>query len=85
MTAAQLEGHAAQDEGDEHQEQGEVESRKHRSVDVGESSEQRTASGDHPDFVAVPDGTDGTQDQAAVFRTFADEGEDHPYAVVKAF
>ena len=76
---------AADDETDQQQEQREIEAAEHGGVPVRECGEGRAACGQQPDFVAIPDGTDGVDDGAAFFVFFAEEGQEHSHAEVEAF
>ncbi len=82
--AAQLERCAAQDQGDEHQEQRQIERREHRGVDVRECREQGAAGRYHPDFVAIPDRRYRHEYLRAVFIAPAQEGQQHADAIVEA-
>ncbi len=83
VLAAELEGHGADDQGGEHQEQGEVEAAEQRGVPVREGREDGAARGQHPHLVAVPDRADRVDDPAAL-RVRAAEGQQDADAVVEA-
>jgi len=74
--AAEFDGHGAEDEGEEQEDEGEVEAGKDGGVDFGEGGKERTASGDEPDFVAVPDGADGVIHETAFAVAFDEWHED---------
>ena len=84
LAAAQVKGHAAQNERDEHEEEREVEGGEHRGVDVREGCEERAARRDHPDFIAVPDRRDRAQDLAALLLIGGQERQQAADAVVEA-
>ena len=63
---AELEGDAAQDEPDEHEDDGEVKRRHHDRVGEREGCEQPAAAHHQPGLVAVPEGRDRAHHGVAV-------------------
>ncbi len=82
--AAELEGHAAQDQREEQQHQRRVEAREHDGVGPGEGREGHAARGDEPHLVAVPEGAHGVHEDALVGLAFREEGEQRAQAQVEA-
>ena len=64
--AAHVDRDPAEDQHEQQQDEGQVEPAEHRGVDVGKGCEQGPAAGDQPDLVAVPEGADRVQEDAAV-------------------
>src|SRR5208283_748993 len=57
-TAAELEGHAAEDQAEQQQQGGDVKGRQEYRICGGKGREQRGPDHDQPGFVAVPEGRD---------------------------
>ncbi|MCY1436551.1 hypothetical protein D9M71_526800 [compost metagenome] len=72
---AELEGHAAEDQAQEHQDKRQVERGKHHRVGQREGAEQARAAEDQPGFVAVPHRRDGVHHHVAL-AVILDEGEE---------
>ena len=51
---------------------------------MGESGKEGAAGGDHPHFIAVPDGANGADNHAPLFIGASHKGGKAAYAVVKA-
>ena len=82
--AAELEGHPAQDQRDEDEQQREVEAGEQARVPLGERGEGRPARDEQPDLVAVPDRADGVDRDAAVVLGAPDQRQQHADAEVEA-
>ena len=82
--ATPLEGHDADNQADEDQEEGEVHAREHGRVPLGERGEGRATSGEQPHLVAVPVGADRAHGLGALTVALGDEGEEHADAEVEA-
>src|SRR5262249_28644810 len=63
---AKLDRDSAEDQQPEDDHQRQVESAEARRVQSGEGEVERSAGGEQPDFVAVPDGSDGFEDADAL-------------------
>jgi hypothetical protein len=63
---AELDGDAAQDQQPEHHHQGQVKPAETRGIESREGKIERPTPGQQPDFVAVPDRSDGLQNPAAL-------------------
>jgi hypothetical protein len=83
--AAVLEGDAAADEGEQHEQERQVGGRKQPGVPGGEGGEHGPAGDDQPDLVAVPDGPDGVDHDAALGVVLGEDGQQHADAEVEAF
>jgi hypothetical protein len=81
---AVLEGHAAQDQRHDHDEEQRVEARQHRRVPGGEGRERRCDRGDQPDLVAVPDRADAADGHLTPGLVPAHHAVQHPDAEVEA-
>ena len=79
-----LQGHDADDQADENQEEGEVHAREHGRVPLGERSEGGTTGGEQPDLVTVPVGADRAHGLGALTVALGDEGEEHADTEVEA-
>ena len=73
-----------QDECDQHEEERDVKRTEEGSIDMRERCKHRTACRDHPDLVAVPDGTDRADDLRAVALLIRDNREKCADTVVKS-
>ena len=80
---AVLDRDAADDEADEHEEEGEIEAREERRVPAGERRERRAAGDEQPHLVAVPDRADRADERPALADVTADEGQEHADAEVE--
>ena len=65
--AAEFNGHGAENKPAKQGHESEVEPGENRGISHGKSGEERAASGDQPHFIAVPNGSDGIEKNAAVF------------------
>ncbi len=63
---AELEGDAAQDQPDQHENDGDIERRQHDGISEREGREQAAAAEHEPGFVAVPEGRDRVHHGVAV-------------------
>jgi len=68
MLAPKLDRHGSEDQGAKQGHEGQIKPRKNGSVDVGKRGEERATTGDEPDFIAIPDRTDGIQKDPAFRR-----------------
>jgi len=73
---AELDGDGTGDEAGEEEHEGDVEGGEDGGVDGWEGGEEGAAGGDEPDFVAVPDGADGVDGDAALVFVSGEEVED---------
>lgn len=64
--AAEFNGDGAEDEAGDEKGKEVVEAREESGVGVGEAGEEAAHEDDDPDFVAVPDGADGVEEDAAL-------------------
>ncbi len=63
---AELDAHGAGDQHEEKQHECRIETGEDGFIGEGEHGEERSAEGDEPDFIAVPDGSDGVDCDAAL-------------------
>ena len=84
LLVAELEGHRAEDQGEEQDEQRSVERAEHHRVGLGEGGEGHAAGRDEPHFVAVPVGAGSVVDDAFFFIVLGEERQQGPHAEVEA-
>ena len=82
--AAELEGHAADDQRHQQQHEREVARREPGGVPVGEGGEDRRTADDQPDLVAVPERADGVDRHPALASGPAEDPVQHPDTEVEA-
>jgi hypothetical protein len=81
---APLERDHADDQEDEHEQQGDVEAGEHRRVPRREGGEGGASRDDEPDLVAVPDGPDRLEHDSALALVAGQERQQHADAEVEA-
>ena len=80
---SELVGNSSQDQGKEQQKQRHVEGREHDGIGLGEGGKGDTAGSDEPHFVAIPEGTGGIVDDAALALVAGSKGQQGAQAEIK--
>ncbi len=76
-------GDAAYDQSQQQQHQCQIQPAEESGVHVRESGKHGAASGDEPDFIAIPMGANGVDDHPPLLIVLGDEGQHHAHAEVK--